>query len=158
MSRLRNYAREPSHHETDPLSSVMVEKFIDTLLEQQHRLEWFGTRTSDILRLECLFKGLRIKLVHMVPEGHQDYIYSMSFCSGQRKEEVILEVADISRRWGRVKVVNEQFDNASEMFDDALGLFNLIWENVEVFGTITVADRLSYPNVIRNVIDLFSKS
>ena len=158
MSRLRNYAREPSHHETDPLSSVMVEKFIDTLLEHQHHLEWFGARTSDILRLECLFKGLHIKLVHMVPEGHQDYIYSMSYCSGQRKEEVVLEVIDVSRRWGRVKVVNEKFDNSSDMFDDATALFNLVWERVEVFGTIAVADRLSYPNVIRNAVELFSES
>lgn len=160
MSRVRHYARGPAPHETDVPTSVCIDKFLDAILENQHRLEWFGSRTTDIITLQCLSASLHLKMSHVVPEGHQDYVYSIgtsSYYSGKRPEEVTLQVTDITKRWGRVKIIDEWFEPCSEKFDHAVATFDLIAENVNMPMT-TALDKLSYSNAVHEACKLFSKT
>lgn len=156
MTKLSHYTPALTGHTKDVASYAAVEGFINTFKARHKQFKWFGSRTSDILRLQCLHEGLLVELSNMITKEHASYIQGCGIDSGRRKnQEVVLKVKDISERWGRVTVVNERFDARSTLFPSATELFELIWQQVKVAENRGNIDRLSYPSSVKNVTKLF---
>lgn len=94
----------------------------------------------------------------MVPKDHPAYIEAGNGFTGRRKEEVVLEIRDMSHRWGRAHIANERFTQSSPLFDAVLELFNAVWTHASMIGPPGAADRLSYPHAIQHAVTLLSST
>lgn len=142
----------PSPHEQDRRTALCVRKCIEKLSGCGTRFTWFRSRGSDILRVEAMHDNMHFKMAHAVPEGHAKYVYMKIRCgdSGRRTEDIVLEIADLSYRWGRSMVVKERFALEDPLFKKALATFEALWE-VAIQARDPSADVLSYQRCVNEL-------
>ncbi len=123
MGRSRTYARGIARHQKSNDVYASTEHFLDALEKASSEIIWCGSRESDTLRLEALHNGMIIRLLHMLPRDHRDYIDCRNFVSGKYREEILIEIRDLNRETGLTNLFKDHFDNTSALFGRAKKVF-----------------------------------
>jgi hypothetical protein len=118
---------------------------------------WYGSRESDIIRVETIVDGFWVKLSRHFPHTDPDYIAPIHYGIGTRAEEVILEVRDVTLRWKKKKIVYECFDENSQLFELALEAFRAARSTATIHQTYSLHDdKLSYCELVNRFAKTFA--
>lgn len=119
------WVRRATPHQVDVFVAEAVRDLLTKIKASGDKYTWYGSRESDIVRVETIINGFCVKLSRHFPETDPDYIPPVHHGLGTRDEEVFLEVRDVTLRWKKKKIVYECFDETSQLFELAKETFGV---------------------------------
>lgn len=158
MSRTSIFARRATPHVRDERIKDAVKVLLSKIYSKVEKIQWYGSRESDVIRFEAIVDGFAVKLSRYFPPTDKDYLAPIHGGLSTREDELIIEVRDSGRRWNRNKVLYECFDRDSSLYDDARTLFDVLQARFPVKNTYLIQDdRLSYLDVIKKFTSIFTE-